>query len=845
MMHAIKVFLFVLPLGLLSSLIYAAGSPDLPSEAPNDGIMASPEAVAAMADWAVRAFTGKETQSSVDSVKVQCRRQDHNELRFNQSCMQTPIKIGQQSFEHGLGTHANSEIAVSLPAAAKAFQAMVGIDNNYDTAGVHGTVQFSVEIGGKEVFRTATLKGGDAPVAVNVAIPEGTKELVLKVDTTPDGPSHDQADWAEAAIVLTNGKQISLSSTSSFIDYTAPFSFRYNGAESGEFLKTWKRTVETKELSDRVQHQVTWTDPKTSLQVTAVAGSFKRFPAVDWVLSFENLGKEDTPIIENIQALDANLQTNAAKQPATLHRLTGDNCNETSFLPYETALPVGQTIAMASSGGRPSNTTAFPFFNYQYANQGVITAIGWSGQWAASLNRSAAGPTRLQAGMEKTHLVLHPGEKIRSPRILLMTWTGDRMAAHQRFRRLLMFHYVPKQGDRPLALPFAAQCFDRYFSSGSHPGWATEAGQIAAAKVSHQVGCDYHWLDAAWFPLAFPNGVGNWSCDPKKFPKGMKPVTDACHQMGLKFILWFEPERVAKDTQIAKEHPEFVFGGAEGGLFKLNDPKAQRWLTDHLSGLIGEYGLDVYRNDFNIDPLGFWQKNDTPDRQGMTEIRYVEGHYAMWDEFLAKHPGLWIDNCASGGRRIDLETCMRSAPLWRSDASCSPGHPAWNQTETQGLSLYIPLFTACCWIPNAYDMRSAATGGLICQFDYLNEQFPMEEAKKALSEVKENRKYWYGDYYPLTAPSLSEEPWAAYQFHRADLNAGIVLAFHRNASPYSAMTVNLGAIDPAAKYHVELIDEARQKVEKTIPGSELANEFELRLPKKQSSMLVRYRKIGG
>ena len=108
----------------------------------------------------------------------------------------------------------------------------------------------------------------------------------------------------------------------------------------------------------------------------------------------------------------------------------------------------------------------------------------------------------------------------------------------------------------------------------------------------------------------------------------------------------------------------------------------------------------------------------------MTEIRYVEGHYAMWDELIARHPGLWIDNCASGGRRIDLETVMRSVPLWRSDTSCGPGHPDWDQTQTQGLSLYIPLFTACGWTPDAYDLRSSATGGAILQFDYLAEGFP-------------------------------------------------------------------------------------------------------------------------
>jgi hypothetical protein len=70
------------------------------------------------------------------------------------------------------------------------------------------------------------------------------------------------------------------------------------------------------------------------------------------------------------------------------------------------------------------------------------------------------------------------------------------------------------------------------------------------------------------------------------------------------------------------------------------------------------------------DPLPYWRANDAPDRQGMAEIRHVEGLYEFWNDLLRRHPGLVIDNCASGGRRIDLETISRSIPLWRSDWQC-------------------------------------------------------------------------------------------------------------------------------------------------------------------------------
>jgi alpha-galactosidase len=800
--------------------------------------MASPEEIQQMLDWASVAFTGRKPAGRESAVRVELRRQDHSALRFGQSCLDTPLRIGAREFAHGLGTHANSEIVLHLPAGAKRFLAQAGIDNNFDTEGKRGSAQFSLELAGKEIWRSGTLKGGEPPKPVAVDLPPGARALVLKVDTTPDGPGHDQADWADPQVELEDGRVVwADEDRQPFLSGTPPFSFVYGAARSSELLPAWERTAEFQEAPNAFKHTVCWTQPGGGLQVVARVTAFKRYPAVDWVLEFANQGAQDSPLLEDIQALNVQLRTGFYRRPVVLHHLRGDLCNEQSFLPLETVVEPGKDVALAPSGGRSSNG-AFPFFNAQYGEEGLIAAVGWSGQWLASLRRSPAGPTALQAGLEKTHLRLHPGERIRSPRILVLPWKGDRHTAHVRFRRLLLFEYAPKLNGRPVRLPVAAQCFDRY--NWTRPDWGTEAGQLRAVRATQQLGCDMHWLDAAWFEGGFPNGVGNWFPKPDGFPRGLAPLSEACHQAGLQFMVWFEPERVAPGSRIAREHPEFVFGAAQGGLFKLGEPAARRWLTDLLSARIGEFGLDVYRNDFNIDPLDFWRRNDAPDRQGLAEIRYVEGHYAMWDELLARHPRLRIDNCASGGRRIDLETCRRAVPLWRSDTSCSPGHADWNQTQTYGLSLYVPLFSACAWTPEAYDLRSAATAGVICQFAFLDDDFPFESARAAVAEAKENLPYWYGDFYPLTRCTTAPDAWMAWQFHRADLNAGIVLAFRRSECPYPVFQTGLRALRPESRYSVQFSDEARHQTQSEMTGSELMRDLELRLPKRGASLLVRY-----
>ena len=186
---------------------------------------------------------------------------------------------------------------------------------------------------------------------------------------------------------------------------------------------------------------------------------------------------------------------------------------------------------------------------------------------------------------------------------------------------------------------------------------------------------------------------------------------------------------------------------------------------------------------------------------------------------------------------------MRSVPLWRSDTSCSPGHPELNQLQTVGLSQYIPFHTACAWTPDTYDFRSAATIGLIAQFDYLAPGFPMDVAKASVAEASENRKYWYGDFYPLSNVSIAPDQFMAYQFHRADLDEGMVLAFRHSECELLGLIVGLHGLNPEATYSVEFIDNLRRKTQLNGTGKELAEGTNLRIASKGGSLLVRYKPV--
>ncbi len=123
--------------------------------------------------------------------------------------------------------------------------------------------------------------------------------------------------------------------------------------------------------------------------------------------------------------------------------------------------------------------------------------------------------------------------------------------------------------------------------------------------------------------------------------------------------------------------------------------------------VLREQGIDLYRQDFNMDPLDFWRRNDAPDRQGMTENLHVQGYLAYWDALRQRHPNLIIDSCASGGRRNDLETMRRAVALHPTDYNYS--HLAAKQAFHHSLFQWLPYFGSNTlpidtWMPT----RSAA-----------------------------------------------------------------------------------------------------------------------------------------
>ncbi|MBC8232050.1 NPCBM/NEW2 domain-containing protein, partial [bacterium] len=775
---------------------------------------------------------------------LQLVHQELEELEFGQSVIKTPLIIGQRQFKHGLGTHSVSHIRVYSPEPIERFSAWIGVDNNERTKDGQGSVVFSVSAGDEELYRSGVLRGGQESERIDIDT-KGVKIIDLHVGDGGDGLSCDHADWADATITTREGKTIQLDEIQLGVIPTLasryPFSFVYGGKHSDDILDDWHRENYSEEL-DASQIKITtiWTEPNTGLRIRWEVTRFSDFPALEWLLYFENTGTVDTPIIQDIQALDMTFQSPISNNiPYRLHKTNGAPSNPTDFEVSTAVIDKRNPESMSGGGGRSSNKD-FPFFKIETGGGSVIIAVGWSGQWQASVECPDGNQLHVTAGLEKTHFLLHPGEKVRSPRMLVLYWEGDTFESNAQFRQLIYKHYVAvRNGQKPLPTLYCNTCFTR----GGH--WLNECNaenQISLINAYGPLGLEALLTDAGWFEGGWPRGAGNWTPRKDAYPNGMGPVAAAAKSQGMIYGLWFEMERVVSGTWIHKHHPEWLLSSSDGPqntyLLNLGLPEAREYMFGIVKGFMELPGFRVYRQDFNMDPLPYWLYSDAPERQGISEIKYIEGLYAYWDRIAETWPDSLRIECASGGRRIDLETVRRMHVHQKSDY--------WfdnevDQASIWGLSQYLPnnVFMAPINRMDDYSFHSALATSLCMGWIADAPDFDFQRGKKFLDRYREIRHLLIGAWYPLLPYSRNFMDWIASQYHRPDLDEGVILVFRRPESPYRTTEVSLRGLDAKAMYEL-FYDSTGAK--KRAQGSDLMGTFQVTIPQKHQSELIVYRK---
>ncbi len=602
--------------------------------------------------------------------------------------------------------------------------------------------------------------------------------------------------------------------------------------------------------------------PDKSVTVSAQKTLYEEFDAIEWVMQHENHGTEKSGILSSINDADVFLPLSVPtpKKPGYMPK-AGDLCviamngmidpdyyrdddtrSAAEFnLSYEYLDKVqGRKRCFANTACRSSDGT-MPFFDVTANGGGYIVAIGWTGDWRAEFVGSDEG-VRFKAGLKTTHFYLEPFERLRTSSILVMAYTPEE-DKYNKFRRLIKKHFSHKRSE---------EIRDGILAFELWGGLPSEEMKKRIRELSaNGIRFEDVWLDAAWYGdcqncISAYEGdwweqAGNWKVNRRVHPNELRDVAACAEQNGMRLMLWLEPERAMDITEVTKAHPEWFLKLENNPSYLLNYgcEEALNHVYHVIEKHVEDLHLSCYRQDFNeyhVD--AFFAKNDTEDRRGITEIKHITGMYRLWDSLHEKFPDLLIDNCAGGGRRIDIETLKRSIPFFRSDYQCNFNeNPEVLQTHNANISLILP-YNGCTskTKSDTYAIRSAYSSSFGGAFYNAVFQTMSKEdllwAKKITDEYRSIRRYFSKDFYNHASIVFDPTSWAIFQYHDPETESGIVMAFRREASPFDRVTVKLNGLQSGRSYKF------KNRNDDTCRSSE--STLDILLPEKRSSVIFEY-----
>ncbi len=627
-------------------------------------------------------------------------------------------------------------------------------------------------------------------------------------------------------------------------------------------------------------------DGSLELQVSLARGALTAhlhyvvFPWTSIIEQWAAVENTGNTVLRDLTALDSiGVSLRPSPEPLTLYWVQGlnpeiDDRTEPQPLPVLRLRSLALTDGAAQEIGSTARSSegSMGWFALASSNlgEGLFGGIEWSGAWQLSASRDD-GQTSLRAGIQDFRHDLQPGETFNAPRRFLGFYQGDlddaANAAHTFARTYLM---------RPMPADFPWTQYNTWYAYGIDLDETQLRREVDAAAG---LGIELFHVDAGWYEGSpqqgdFGWGLGTWRENREKFPNGLAAFSEYVHAKGMKFGLWVEPERV--DLRYAGEGKEVLWAWlspeatpsviasgakprtrpnrdlgiassrsfdsatknvaplrtllamtwaendlAETAQICLGNREAREWMKTWLARLIRDYNLDWLKWDNNL-----WMSCDPPGQIGDGNYAHVLGLYEVLDFLRAEFPDLVVENCASGGNRMDYALMRRTDVAWLSDET----EPSYRvRYHLAGASYPFPPEYLNAWLVDSASeslaetndaatwrawLRSRMMGAFGISADTREWSPELREAvAKEIAQYKQVRRiiangklYRLLPQTDLTLPDLQApaESDAAEFFSAAD-NAGVVFIF-QGTVPWQRRRLRLKGMEPETLYQITSAD---------------------------------------
>ena len=403
----------------------------------------------------------------------------------------------------------------------------------------------------------------------------------------------------------------------------------------------------------------------------------------------------------------------------------------------------------------------------EFQGEVIGFSLIYSGNFLAQAEVDTHDTTRVLLGInpEWFDWKLEPGEEFQTPEAVMVYTDRGMNDMSQTFHRLFQKRLARgywRDRERPILINnWEATYFD-----------FTEERIVEIAKKAKEQGIELFVLDDGWFGKRISEraGLGDWKANPERLPEGITGLAQKIEALGMKFGLWFEPEMVNKDSDLYREHPDWILSvperrqsqGRYQYVLDFSRKEVVDYIYDRMAEILGSGKVSYVKWDMNRSITECWSAALPADRQGEVFHRYILGVYDLYDRLNTAFPEVLFESCASGGGRFDPGLLYYAPQGWASDDT-----DAAERLKIQyGTSYCYPISSIGAHVsasPNHQIMRSTplytranvacfGTFGYEMDLNRLTAE-EQEEVKRQTAFMKKYRSVLqFGSFYRLESP---------------------------------------------------------------------------------------------
>lgn len=439
----------------------------------------------------------------------------------------------------------------------------------------------------------------------------------------------------------------------------------------------------------------------------------------------------------------------------------------------------------------------------------------YSGSFLAQIESDNYNTLRIQMGINPFQFdwKLRPGQLFESPEAVMVVSQSGFNGMSQAFHDFYRNHLIRsswKNKKRPVLLnSWEAMYFD-----------FDQEKILKVAEEASKLGIELFVLDDGWFGKrnSDTGSLGNWTENKEKLPDGLAHLAKAIKEKGMLFGLWFEPEMVSDDTDLFKEHPDWVIGNPEKNIshgrnqfvLDFGNSEVVEEIYKQMAHLLSTVPIDYIKLDMNRYISESFSSHLPSEQQGEVNHRYILGVYSLYEKLNQAFPDVLIESCAGGGARFDPGMLYYSPQIWTSDDT-----DAVERLSIQwGTSMVYPLSTMSAHVsavPNhqvarvtSLDMRKDVAMFGVFGYELNPLALTAEEKETVKTQIKEYHAYQEliqnGIFYRLDLTDKNHVGWMVVDKEKSEALVGYYTILAQPNPFYERL--KLVGLNPEKTYHL-------------------------------------------